>query len=265
MVVAAGNDNADACNYSPARAPSAITVGATGHRVSVHGVTRIDQYDGRADYSNYGNCLDLFAPGSLITSAWIGGSNETKTISGTSMATPHVTGVAALVLDAYPAASPAAIENFLATTGTSGVVINSQSLEHDNLLYSRASGEPTAPTGGTGTGSGTTDVAISGLTGASDASFVNGWKAIARVSVSVVNPEGSLGGGYDGATVSVSFSSGGSASCTTGKDGRCDATSGGIKKNVSSVAATVSGVTGLGANYLPESNNPNPATITISK
>lgn len=261
MVVAAGNDNADACNYSPARAPSAITVGATGHRVSVNGVTRIDQYDGRADYSNYGNCLDLFAPGSLITSAWIGGEVATNTISGTSMAAPHVTGVAALVLSAYPTASPAAIENFLATTGTADVVTSSQSPGHNNLLYSLATGTPTAPTGGTGTGSGPTDVAISGLTGASNTNFVNGWKAIARITVGVVNSDGSLGDGYPGATVSVSFTPGGSASCTTGSDGRCDATSGGIKKNVSSVTATVTGVTGTGTNYVSGKNTETSITI----
>lgn len=253
MVVAAGNDNADACNYSPARAPSAITVGATGHRVSVNGVTRIDQYDGRADYSNYGNCLDLFAPGSLITSAWIGGQDATNTISGTSMATPHVTGVAALILSANPTASPAAIENFLATTGTT-VVTSSQSPGHDKLIYSLAAGTPAAPTGGTGTGSGATNVAISGLTGASITNFVNGWKAIAQITVGVVNSDGSLGSGYKGATVSVSFTSGGSASCTTDAVGRCDAISGGIKKNVSRVTATVTGVTGADASYLPERN-----------
>ena len=258
MVVAAGNDNADACSYSPARAPSAITVGATGHRVSVNGVTSIDQYDGRADYSNYGNCLDLFAPGSLITSAWIGGSTESNTISGTSMAAPHVTGVAALVLNANPTALPAAIENFLATNGTSGVVADSRSEGHDKLLYSLATGTPTEPTGGTGSDT-TTAVTISKLTGASDTSFVNGWKAIAQVTVSAGNPAVNV----SGATVSVSFSSGGSTYCTTGQGGSCDATSGGIKKNVSSVTATVTGVTG--ANYLPASNNPYSATITIPK
>lgn len=88
MVVAAGNDNEDACDYSPASAPSAITVAAT------------DSRNIRASYSNWGSCVDVFGPGSEITSAWIGSPDATNTISGTSMATPHVCGVAAKYLSA---------------------------------------------------------------------------------------------------------------------------------------------------------------------
>lgn len=88
IAVAAGNDNANACNYSPASVPSAVTVGAT------------DDDDFRASYSNYGSCLDLFGPGTDITSDWIGSPTATNTISGTSMATPHVCGVAAKYLSA---------------------------------------------------------------------------------------------------------------------------------------------------------------------
>src|SRR6185369_6941614 len=83
MVVAAGNSSADACNYSPSSEPSALTVGAT------------TSTDARASYSNFGSCVDIFAPGSSITSAWNTSSSATNTISGTSMASPHVTGVAA--------------------------------------------------------------------------------------------------------------------------------------------------------------------------
>lgn len=83
FVVAAGNDNANAANYSPASEASAITVGAT------------TSANARASYSNYGSVLDIFAPGSSILSSWIGSTTATNTISGTSMATPHVAGAAA--------------------------------------------------------------------------------------------------------------------------------------------------------------------------
>ncbi|XP_033108187.1 aqualysin-1-like [Anneissia japonica] len=86
VVVAAGNDNANACYYSPARVDQAITVGAT------------DSSDFRSPFSNYGSCVDIFAPGSFITSAWWSSNTATSTISGTSMATPHVAGVAAVHL-----------------------------------------------------------------------------------------------------------------------------------------------------------------------
>ncbi|MFD0724633.1 S8 family peptidase [Lysobacter brunescens] len=102
VVVAAGNSNADACGFSPARAPALITVGAT------------DATDARSIWtsgqaSNWGSCLDWFAPGTNITSAWIGSNTAINTINGTSMAAPHVAGVAARYLQTYPTATPAAV------------------------------------------------------------------------------------------------------------------------------------------------------------
>ena len=93
VAVAAGNSNKNACNYSPAGAANAVTVGAT------------TSTDARASYSNYGSCLDVFAPGSSIVSDWYTGTSATNTISGTSMATPHVAGVAGLYLSAGNSAS----------------------------------------------------------------------------------------------------------------------------------------------------------------
>jgi subtilisin family serine protease len=121
FAVAAGNSNANACNYSPARVATAITVGAT------------TSTDARASYSNWGSCLDIFAPGSGITSAWKSSDNATNTISGTSMATPHVTGVAALYLQGTTSVPPSQVRDALVTNG-SGVVTNTAG-STNKLLY----------------------------------------------------------------------------------------------------------------------------------
>jgi aqualysin 1 len=125
--VAAGNGNivgiqANACNYSPARVADAMTVSATG------------QSDAKASWANYGNCVDWFAPGVNITSAWNSGDGATKTISGTSMATPHTTGVAALYLQGHATASPSAVRQALFDLTTKGIVTNSRTT-NNHLLY----------------------------------------------------------------------------------------------------------------------------------
>lgn len=124
-VVAAGNSTVDACTSSPARAASAITVAAT------------DSSDRRASFSNYGACVDVFAPGVNITSAWYRSSTSTNTISGTSMASPHVAGAAALVLQANPGASPAQVENSLESSASTGMVADAQG-SANLLLYTGA-------------------------------------------------------------------------------------------------------------------------------
>ncbi|HEX6285063.1 MAG TPA: S8 family peptidase [Pyrinomonadaceae bacterium] len=123
IAVAAGNSNANACNSSPARAANAITVGST------------TSTDARSSFSNFGSCLDLFAPGSGILSAWIGSTTATRTISGTSMASPHVAGAAALYKQANPSASAATIRNALVNNATTNVVTNAGSGSPNRLLY----------------------------------------------------------------------------------------------------------------------------------
>jgi subtilisin family serine protease len=118
--VSAGNSNRNACNYSPARTPAALTIGATG------------QNDARASFSNYGSCVDWFAPGVGITSANMTGGS--LSLSGTSMSSPHVAGAAALDLQGAPGASPAAVRTDMFDALTKNVVTSSNST-NAHLLF----------------------------------------------------------------------------------------------------------------------------------
>jgi len=236
MVVAAGNSNADACSYSPSSEPKAITVGATTNT------------DARATYSNYGTCLDVFAPGTNITSAWYTGTTATNTISGTSMASPHVTGVAALALQANPSYSPAQVASFVTTYATMNKVISAGTGSPNRLLYAMASSTPAAPQ----------TVAIRSLSGKSSKAG-SGWRAQVTATVRDVN----TGINLANAAVTGNFTPGGTLTCVTTSTGSCTLTSGTISKLTSTTTYTVSNVSGNNMVYDASQNTV--TQIIISK
>lgn len=121
--MSAGNSGRDACQQSPARVAPALTVGAT------------DSADAKASFSNFGRCVDLFAPGVAITSAWATGSDATKTISGTSMSSPHVAGVAALFLAKHPGSTPSAVASALVAGATANQLSSIGKGSPNRLLF----------------------------------------------------------------------------------------------------------------------------------
>jgi subtilisin family serine protease len=127
VAVAAGNASSNACSFSPANVPNAMTIGAT------------DSGDARSWFSNYGTCVDWFAPGSGITSAWWTSNTATNIIDGTSMASPHAAGVAALYLEANPSATAQQVRDALFNATTKDIVTGSNS-PNDHLLYSHVTG-----------------------------------------------------------------------------------------------------------------------------
>jgi subtilisin family serine protease len=123
VVVAAGNSNANACNYSPASAGNAFTIASS------------TSSDARSGFSNYGSCVNLYAPGSSITSAWHTSNSATNTISGTSMASPHVAGLAALIFETNRTASPGAVRNWIYDNATTGRISGNPSGTPNRLIF----------------------------------------------------------------------------------------------------------------------------------
>jgi subtilisin family serine protease len=129
--IASGNSSADACGFSPARVPEAITVNAS------------DINDAQASFSNFGTCTDIYAPGVDITSSWLNGG--TNTISGTSMATPHVVGASALYLADHPDAAPAAVATALTGNATPDKISGAGAGSPNLLLFTGAGGGDPEP------------------------------------------------------------------------------------------------------------------------
>jgi subtilisin family serine protease len=123
VAVAAGNSNANACNDSPSSAANAYTVAAS------------DRTDRKSTFSNWGSCVKVYAPGTSVTSAWHTSNTATNTISGTSMAAPHVAGVAALIFETNRTATPAAVGNWITTNATTNVIQGNVSGTPNRLLF----------------------------------------------------------------------------------------------------------------------------------
>lgn len=214
MVVAAGNSNADACLYSPSSEPTAITVGAT------------TSGDARASYSNFGFCVDVFAPGSSITSAWNTSPTATNTLNGTSMASPHVAGIAALALQANAQATPSSVTQFILSNATPNRLTSLGTGSPNKLVYSLASGAPGVVMIQT--------VAIKSLKGIGQKAGKN-WQATATAEVRDLNS----GLVVPNATITGSFNPGGSAKCVTSTTGTCSMSSSSISSTVTSTSLTV--------------------------
>jgi subtilisin family serine protease len=233
--IAAGNGNTlgvrqNACNYSPARVAEGITVGAT------------QSNDAAASFSNYGTCVDILAPGVSITSAWYSSNTATNTISGTSMATPHVVGAAALVLAAHPTWTPQQVRDELVNTATSGVISNPGTGTPNRLLFV---GSTTPPANDFSIG-------VSPTSGSVNA----GGSVTATVSTATIA----------GAAQTVSFSASGLPSGATASFSPASVTSGGSSTmTISTTASTPPGsypvtITGTG----PSATHTTPYTLTVN-
>ncbi|RPH45260.1 MAG: S8 family peptidase, partial [Burkholderiales bacterium] len=220
VIVAAGNSSVDACTVSPARAPTAIAVGASTSR------------DVRAGFSNWGRCLALFAPGEAITSSVMASDTAVAVYSGTSMAAPHVAGAAAILLGATPTLTPAQVAERIKALASPNVVTDAGPGSPTTQLFSSPGAEQTVPA--------PVRISVRALGATRRAVDANWWTA--TVTVAVKNASGAA---VSGVKVSGGFSIGGAPlQCTTTSTGTC--TVGTLRLSRKGTPATVFTVVGLG-------------------
>jgi subtilisin family serine protease len=255
VAVAAGNEGNNACNSSPARTPGAITVGATSRT------------DARPTWSNYGSCLDLFAPGQDVVSAGIGSDTATDTMWGTSMATPHVAGLAALLLQENPARKPSEVAAAIKANAGIGMLKSIGSGSPNLLLYSAFLSSPVTVVEPVVTQPVVTEpvvaapasqyMAVAALAGSSVAAGRRYWQG--RVTVAVKDEHEQM---VAGVVVKGGFSAGGSSmSCTTASNGTCVITSGRLGLSTSSTTFTIASLAKTGVTYMPAYNSAGSVTI----
>ena len=236
VVVAAGNENTDACRVSPARAAAALTVAAS------------DRADSRAWFSNYGRCVDLFAPGVQILSAGIAAPDATATMSGTSMASPHVAGTAALLLQERPKLTPAQVAQQLLSQ-TSPVVKNTAGAP-TRLLYAGSARQLVFPT--------PWDVHVAALGATARASGRANW--LASVTVTVHNEENQP---LKGVRVQGQFANKAARlTCTTAANGTCTFGSTAVPNATPTLAFAVTTLSGDALTYRPADNVVTTTTAT---
>ncbi|WP_240643941.1 S8 family peptidase [Antribacter gilvus] len=258
FVVAAGNETTDACTKSPASTPNAITVGAT------------QSNDAKASYSNYGTCLDIFAPGSSITSAWHTSTSATNTISGTSMASPHVAGAAALVLNAYPSYTPAQVRDKLVADATPNVVTSPGTGSPNRLLYVGSITPPTQDfsisvspaSGAVNPGSSVTATVSTATTAGAAQSVALSATGLPAGVTATFSPATVTSGGTSTMTLTAS------SSATAGTTAVTVRGAGGVTTNTTSYALTVNGAPGCsqvaGTDYAINDNSTIESPVTIS-